>query len=104
MSELNNERVREVAKHFQFEGDLVKVCRWGNGHINDTFLLVYQIGKMGRLKVILQMMNKNVFPKPVELMENVMGVTSFLYKKIEAAGGDPMRETLNVIPAEDGRP
>ena len=75
MSELNNEKVLEAAKHFQFEGDLVEIKRWGNGHINDTFLLVYQIGKMGRLKVILQMMNKNVFPKPVELMENVMGIT-----------------------------
>ena len=104
MSELTNERVLKVAEHFQFEGDLVEIKRWGNGHINDTFLLVYQIGKMGRLKVILQMMNKNVFPKPVELMENVMGVTSFLYKKIEATGGDPMRETLNVIPAKDGNP
>ena len=58
MSELNNEKIIEIAKHFQFEGDLVEVMRWGNGHINDTFLLVYQIGKMGRLKVILQMMNK----------------------------------------------
>ena len=72
MLEVNFEKVREVAKHFQFEGELLQVCRWGNGHINDTFLLVYQIGKMGRLKVILQMMNKNVFPKPVELMENVI--------------------------------
>ena len=104
MSELNNERIMQVAKNFQFEGELIEIKRWGNGHINDTFLLVYQIGKMGRLKVILQMMNKNVFPKPVELMENVMGVTSFLYKKIETAGGDPMRETLNVIPAKDGNP
>lgn len=104
MSELNNERIMQVAKNFQFEGELIEIKRWGNGHINDTFLLVYQIGKMGRLKVILQMMNKNVFPKPVELMENVMGVTSFLYKKIEAAGGDPMRETLNVIPAKDEKP
>jgi len=49
-------------------------------------------------------MNKNVFPKPVEVMENVMGVTNFLRKKIEAAGGDPMRETLNAIPVTDGLP
>ncbi len=104
MSELNNEKIIEIAKHFELQGDLVEVKRWGNGHINDTFLLIYQIGKMGRLKVILQKMNKVVFPKPVEVMENVMGVTQFLYKKIEEAGGDPMRETLNVIPAVDGRP
>lgn len=104
MSELNNQKITEIAKHFELQGDLVEIKRWGNGHINDTFLLIYQIGKMGRLKIILQKMNKVVFPKPVEVMENVMGVTRFLYKKIEEAGGDPMRETLNVIPAVDGCP
>lgn len=104
MSELNNQKITEIANHFEFQGDLVEIKRWGNGHINDTFLLIYQIGKMGRLKAILQKMNKVVFPKPIEVMENVMGVTQFLYKKIEEAGGDPMRETLNVIPAIDGRP
>ena len=97
------EKVRETAKHFRLEGDLIEAKPWGNGHINDTFLLTYEIGEMGRLQVILQMMNKNVFPKPVELMENVVGVTNFLRKKIEAQGGDPMRETLNVIPAKDGK-
>ena len=33
------------------------------------------------------------FKKPVEVMENVCGVTSFLRKKIEENGGDPTRET-----------
>jgi hypothetical protein len=54
-------------------------------------------------KIILQRMNKNVFPRPVELMENVLGVTSYLKKIIIEQGGDPERETLNVIPAADGK-
>ena len=37
-------------------------------------------------------------------MENVIGVTSYLRKKIIENGGDPDRETLNVIPAVDGKP
>lgn len=37
-------------------------------------------------------------------MENIKGVTSFLKKKIIENGGDPERETLNVIPAVDGKP
>jgi hypothetical protein len=36
-------------------------------------------------------------------MENVMGVTAHLRNKIIAAGGDPMRETLTVYPAKDGK-
>ena len=104
MREATNKKVIAIAKNFELQGDLVQVNRWGNGHINDTFILIYQIGKMGRIKIILQKMNKNVFPKPVELMENIMNVTDFLYKKIEDAGGDPLRETLNVIPAKSGEP
>lgn len=50
----------------------------------------------------LNSMNKNIFKNPEELMENILGVTSFLRKKIIENGGDPERETLNVIPTKDG--
>ena len=43
---------------------------------------------MGILKVILQRMNREIFTNPVELMENVVGVTTFLRKKIIENGGD----------------
>ncbi len=36
-------------------------------------------------------------------MENIAGVTEFLRKKIEASGGDPKRETLNIIKTKDGK-
>ena len=37
-----------------------------------------------------------------QLMENIMNVTSFLRNKIIQNGGDPDRETLNVIRTVDG--
>ena len=49
-------------------------------------------------------MNSTAFPKPIEVMENIKGVTSFLKKKIIENGGDPERETLNVIPAVGWKP
>ena len=58
---------------------------------------------MGSLNVILQRMNREIFEKPVELMENVIGVTEHLKKKIVEMGGDPERETLNLIPAKNGK-
>ena len=58
---------------------------------------------MGTLKAILQRMNKEIFTNPEELMENVVGVTSYLREKIAENGGDPDRETLNLIPAKDGK-
>lgn len=53
-------------------------------------------------RIILQWMNKNIFTKPEEQMEDIEGVTSFLLKKITENGGNPERETLNIIPAKDG--
>ena len=94
----------EAIAHFQYEGRLIKDIPFGNGHINDTFLLTSEVRKMGRMKVILQRMNKKVFEDPVLLMENIMGVTSYLRDKITESGGDPDRETLSVIPALDGKP
>ncbi len=104
MKELTWEKIHEVIGHFQFEGTLTDCRSYGSGHINDTYLLSYEIGEMGRLKVILQRMNSEVFEKPVELMENIMNVTSYLKERIAENGGDPERETLNVIPAKDGKP
>ena len=104
MNPVTREQRDEAIAHFKYEGTLVKDCPYGSGHINDTFLLVFEIAEMGRIKVILQRMNSTAFPKPVEVMENITGVTSFLKKKIIENGGDPERETLNVIPAVDGKP
>ncbi len=104
MAAVTQKQKDEVIKSFQFEGASVSQAPYGSGHINDTFLLEFEIAEMGRLKVILQRMNREVFKKPVELMENVMGVTSYLRERIIENGGDPERETLNVIPTKDGKP
>lgn len=69
---------------------------YGNGHINDTFLVSSQ-------RYILQRINTSIFQNPEELMENIQNVTAFLRDKIVGDGGDPDRETLTVIPTRDGR-
>ena len=104
MAEASPIQIAEVIANFQFNGRLVRGCAYGSGHINDTYLLVFEIAGMGSIKVILQRMNKEVFANPVELMENVMGVTAHLRQKIIEKRGDPERETLNVIPAYNGKP
>lgn len=94
----------EALINFQIDGMVMKSVRYGSGHINDTYLLTLRKDDETEGRVILQRMNKSVFTNPVELMENIQGVTSFLRKKIIENGGDPDRETLNVIPAKDGKP
>lgn len=95
--------LEEVIKNFRYEGTFVKRTPYGGGHINDTYLLDFDDGNGKRSQAILQRMNKEVFPRPAELMENVMNVTAYLKERIEERGGDPGRETLNFIPALDGK-
>ena len=90
-----NNAFNAMLKNFDLGFD---VAEYGNGHINDTYL-VETPGKF-----IVQRINKTVFPHPEYVMENIMGVTDFLRKKIEAAGGDPDRETLTFVKTTDGLP
>ena len=69
---------------------------YGNGHINDTFLVVAD------KRYILQRMNTGIFTKPVELMENIVGVTAHIRKKTAELGGDVERCSLTVVPTLDG--
>jgi len=84
-----------ILKKFGFDEPLVP---YGNGHINDTYLI------NTTPKYIFQKINKNVFPDPVSVMENVKAVTDHLRTKIIERGGDPDRETLTVVPTLDGEP
>ena len=61
MARVNKVQIDEAIANFQYEGMLVDERPYGNGHINDTFLLTFEIAEMGRIKVILQRMNKEVF-------------------------------------------
>lgn len=85
--------LKEVCAQFNVE---TTIEGYGNGHINDTYICE------SVPRVILQRINVNVFKKPDEVMENIYNVTEHLKKKIIAAGGNPDRETLNVIKTRYG--
>lgn len=100
--EMENKAAETAAQQFAFDGEIIGGGIYGSGHINDTYRLTCRLADGTERFYILQRMNKDIFKNPVELMENVVGVTSFLRKKIIAQGGDPNRETLNIIPTRDG--
>lgn len=77
------------------------ISSYGDGHINDTYRLVLETAEDTQVYIV-QRMSRIAFPHPEELMENIVGVTGWLKEKITAAGGDPLRETLNLIPTRDG--
>lgn len=92
---------QEVLKGFRFLGEAVSMEPYGSGHINDTFLVTMKpTGK----RYILQRMNTNIFKNPLELMENIINVTTHLRRKIIENNGDPERETLNLILTAQDKP
>ena len=96
-------KVHEAIDGFKLPGELKECIRYGSVHINDTYRLTYET-QQGTKRYILQRMSKSIFKKPVELMENVSGVTAWLRKKIIENGGDPERETLTLVKSNDGLP
>lgn len=93
---MDRKRLNEIVDLFDVAAS---ISPYGNGHINDTYLC----GGDGS-GYILQRINTDVFKNPDEVMENIVRVTEFLRGKIAAAGGDPERETLTVIPTKKGEP
>lgn len=92
---------QDIVRRFKFEGDFSSAGPYGVGHINDTYLAIFE--EYGSTKrYILQRINHNVFLDPEGLMSNIEAVTSHLSQKIESIGGDPQRETLTLIPTIDG--
>ncbi|MCJ7512848.1 MAG: aminoglycoside phosphotransferase family protein [Anaerolineales bacterium] len=94
--------LQAIGRRFAISGEFVSGGPYGMGHINDTYAAVYRQDAVER-RFIFQRINHNVFKHPEGLMANIVAVTSHLSRKIQASGGDPLRETLTLIPAVDGR-
>lgn len=58
-----------VCEKFKIAGKVLEVQRYGEGHINDTFLV-----KTDETQYILQRVNNTVFKKPEDVMENILKV------------------------------
>ena len=100
----NNDPVlQEVLSAYDFPATLLGAVRYGQGHINDTFCVICQPQEGDAIRYILQGLSLAAFPRQDELMENFIGITSYLREKVIAAGGDPLRETLSLVKTRDGK-
>ena len=93
----------EVLGAYDFPAPLLGAVRYGQGHINDTFCGLCQPQEGDCSRFVLQGLSSAAFPHPEELMENFIGITSYLREKVGAAGGDPARETLSLVKTRDGK-
>ena len=95
------EELSLVLENFDINGKLISVEPYGEGHINRTYLAVYDVnGKTKRY--ILQKINSVLFNPVEKLMQNIVAVTEFNRAKIIENGGDPDRESLTVIKTKNG--
>jgi len=94
--------LRRILINFQIPGDFIDVTPYGSGHIHDTYVSRFMTVN-GVSRYIHQRINQKVFHEPEKLMRNIERVTAHLRRKIIAVGGDAERETLNLIPALDGK-
>lgn len=89
-----------IARNFKLEGQVEEVKPLGEGFINDTFI-IKTVGDSPNY--ILQRKNKNIFSPIPAMMDNIQKVCLHIKKKVEQAGGDPLREAMTIIPATDGK-
>ncbi len=99
MNRIPRESVLRAARRFTEDGGVLDAAPYGDGHINDTFLVSLTRQNDGADRFILQRINLNVFKAPLNLMENIANVTGFMRNE----GGEARdRGTLTLIPAQDG--
>ena len=84
--------MEQFISQFQLEGAPVRCERYGNGHINETYLLETDAPHA----YILQKVNRHVFPDIPGLMRNITLVTSFLRQQTP----DP-RRVLTLVPTKE---
>ena len=93
-------KAEQIAQAFAGNGRILSCEPFGNGHINDTYKVV--TGDGGNGVFVLQRINRHVFARPDQVMENLAGVTSFLADKLRNSGIDSARRVLHVIRTNDG--
>ncbi len=84
---------REIAARFAVNGRVAYCERYGNGHINETYLVETD----GGARYILQKINDTVFQNVPALMENVSAVTRYLRARTD----DP-RRAMHLVQTTEG--
>ena len=98
MARPNHEQILSACRAFSFAGTVNEAQIYGNGHINNTYIVTTNSGK----RYILQNLNTSVFKDPVGIMENIAAVTDHIRAGLLAAGEDAERGTIRVVLTNDG--
>ena len=87
----------QLASQFAVDGAIAAVKPLGEGFINDTYTVTLE--GQDQPAYILQRKNHVVFPDVPAMMDNIDRVTRYIKSRVH----DPLRQTLTVVPAKDGK-
>lgn len=93
--------LKKIVENFKISGDFRGYKTFTSGNINSTYeLMLFDNGEIKTY--VLQKINKYVFKKPNEVMENIMGVTKFMRNKLGAENSN--RYVLHYFSTKDDLP
>ena len=90
------ENLTFIAGQFKTSGNVVTVKEFGNGNINDTYIVTLDTQD----KFVLQRINTNVFKYPQLIMKNMRIFTEHVHERVRTEG--QIWQTPRVISTRDG--
>ncbi len=92
------EYLTSIAEHFAPGGRVIEVHEFGNGNINDTYLVTTDSDE--EKQFVLQRINTHVFRQPELIMQNMRVFTDHMRRRARQEGH--RWEMPRVLPARDG--
>lgn len=92
MGKANLDQISNAINNFKLDGEVRGCIPYGNGHINDTFMVICNDEQGEEHKYVLQAVNNNVFKEPIQVMQNIEKVTEYLKGMT-----DDSREVLSLV-------
>lgn len=98
-----DDAIKSISDEFAIAGEYVEGVEIDSGHINTTYMAVYEEPDGKRSRYILQRINEFVFKDPLVVMRNVEAVTRHINWKVLRVKKDLGGQTLHIYPARGGR-
>jgi hypothetical protein len=97
------DRLIAAAEHFTPQGNVAEIRAYGNGNVNDTFLVALDSPEGKRF--VLQRLNPQVFRRPELVMRNLRIFSEHARRRLERTPLSPGRrwETPQVLAGRDGQ-
>ena len=90
------ETLNTIAEKFTSRNSVTAVAEFGNGNINDTYIVTCATQE----KFVLQRINTHVFKQPHRIMQNMRAFTEHVHRRVQKEGR--VWDSPRVIPAQDG--